>query len=136
MFRKKKKQCKEESLHGCECPRRGMKKKLFHDKCGCPKLICVGKNINCKSYIYSFIPSLIHLFIRSFIYSKSASHNLAILVEHAFFSFSFSLLSRSSIRMSWKSKGETDLQIDKKTDKETDLQIDKKTDKESLILID
>ena len=73
MFRKKKKQCKEESLHGCECPRRGMKKKLFHDKCGCPKLICVGKNINCKSYIYSFIPSLIHLFIRSFIYSKSIS---------------------------------------------------------------
>jgi len=42
---KKKKQCKEESLHGCECPRRGMKKKLFHDKCGCPKLICVGCSI-------------------------------------------------------------------------------------------
>merc|ERR1712168_11451 len=39
---KEKKPCPEDSLRELECTKPGMKKKLFHDQCGCPKLICTG----------------------------------------------------------------------------------------------
>merc|ERR1711933_294778 len=39
---KKKNPCPEGTLKAEECPEKGMKRKLFHDKCGCPKLICTG----------------------------------------------------------------------------------------------
>ena len=42
--RKKKNPCPEGTLKAEECPEKGMKRKLFHDKCGCPKLICTGLN--------------------------------------------------------------------------------------------